>query len=666
MSAQSWFSKKHGIATLVALGDKGVTRLTQVVHRQPARLLPMRGALAEAAGAAHVAIGSYGGGLVGGDKVDVTVKAQNGASLLLGTQASTKVYRTHGQAASQEFDCAVDAGSLLVYAPDPLVPFANSAYAGTQRFELQPGASLVAVDWVGAGRAICGERWTFKSYSSRTEVHLAGKGSEERSTKPVVVEAVSLQPGCHAQRATSFDVGGVSRDAAVSVIVSGPRTHAVAKRLHAASATLAQRRTGWAARDARGGVPSILRNEARASAVGNADDDASLGGLCGDIVLGVSEVSAALPGGADPQTIVVARLVAQHNDDVYHVLHHCLSPLSDEIGITPYHDRVHSSSVAAPPVLTQAEHLSGGRRGKHRTDRWRRPPVVGDESHEWGPAAEGEGRTEQPDQIPSAAALTAHAPHSMLRLMHLCDATLPTGGFAHSGGLEAALQLGLLGRQGGAQMRSKLRELGTSAVLSAAQQQGPFAMEAYAVVTGALPYLSGKEASLAEETLAEALESVHAAQHALLVANAPGCRASLQLGGALSRIAGSWVGGDGAHSDHANAEAAQRAALVLKRGGDRHGAVALGALCALLELPQQMVIDAFIYTSARDMLSAAVRLNLIGPLAAVSLQHEMVSDASAQSSAIMQLSCTQAAGSAPLIEAVHACHDLLERRIFQT
>ena len=113
---------------------------------------------------------------------------------------------------------------------------------------------------------------------------------------------------------------------------------------------------------------------------------------------------------------------------------------------------------------------------------------------------------------------------------------------------------------------------------------------------GRLPYLSGKEASLAEETLAEALESVHAAQHALLVANAPGCRASLQLGGALSRIAGSWVGGDGAHSDHANAEAAQRAALVLKRGGDRHGAVALGALCALLELPQQMVIDAFIYT----------------------------------------------------------------------
>ena len=47
---------------------------------------------------------------------------------------------------------------LLVVAPDPLVPFANSAYAGTQRYDLQPGASLVAVDWVASGRAICGER----------------------------------------------------------------------------------------------------------------------------------------------------------------------------------------------------------------------------------------------------------------------------------------------------------------------------------------------------------------------------------------------------------------------------------------------------------------------------------------------------------------------------
>ena len=87
---------------------------------------------------------------------------------------------------------------------------------------------------------------------------------------------------------------------------------------------------------------------------------------------------------------------------------------------------------------------------------------------------------------------------------------------------------------------------------------------------------------------------------------------------------------------------------------------------ALLELPQPAVLDAFIYTSARDVLSAAVRLNLIGPLAAVSMQHEIVGDVAVASTGLASLSCANAAGSAPLIEAAHACHDLLERRIFQT
>ena len=87
-------------------------------------------------------------------------------------------------------------------------------------------------------------------------------------------------------------------------------------------------------------------------------------------------------------------------------------------------------------------------------------------------------------------------------------------------------------------------------------------------------------------------------------------------------------------------------------------------LAALLELPSSTVADAFVYTSARDILSAAVRLNLIGPLAAVALQDEIVSDCAA---AEWQLSsCDKAAGAAPLLEAAHACHDLLERRVFNS
>ena len=321
------------MARLTASCDGGVTRLTCVAHRAPARLLPLRGALADAAGAATCVLGSFGGGLLGGDRVDLHVRAERDATLLLGTQASTKIYRTKsdGHPALQVMQVAVDDGALLVWAPDPLVPFARSAYEGTQRFDLQRGASLVAIDWLGAGRAICGERWAFSSYASRTEARLvaADNGVTGEPQPPPLIEALSLPPGCPARRAASFDVGGVTRDAVVSVVVGGPRASAVAARLHAAAALLAQRRTGGrGVRDARNGVPSVLHEDAQSAAASADENEKLLGSLLGDVVLGVSDVP--LPAGsaapvrpgasaigehAATPKLTVARLVAEHNED---------------------------------------------------------------------------------------------------------------------------------------------------------------------------------------------------------------------------------------------------------------------------------------------------------------------------------------------------------------
>ena len=69
---------------------------------------------------------------------------------------------------------------------------------------------------------------------------------------------------------------------------------------------------------------------------------------------------------------------------------------------------------------------------------------------------------------------------------------------------------------------------------------------------------------------------------------------------------------------------------------------------------------------ARDALSAAVRLNLVGPLAAVGLQAQVAEAAAAAAASAAATRCEDAAGAAPLVEAVHVCHDLLERRIFQS
>ena len=75
---------KEGVAKLVATASSGRTRLTTVSHRAPARLLPVRAALADDAGSAICALGSYGGGLLGGDRVVLEVHARHGSTLTVG------------------------------------------------------------------------------------------------------------------------------------------------------------------------------------------------------------------------------------------------------------------------------------------------------------------------------------------------------------------------------------------------------------------------------------------------------------------------------------------------------------------------------------------------------------------------------------------------------
>ena len=226
-------------------------------------------------------------------------------------------------------------------------------------------------------------------------------------------------------------------------------------------------------------------------------------------------------------------------------------------------------------------------------------------------------------------------------------------------------------------MAASLRELGTTAALHAVWLQAPFALAAHQLLAEALPHLRSGGAAAGtcsgavvgtcsgavvggawpadhvETALVVAMASLNAQQHALLAANGPACRASMLQGSTLARIATSWLGGahhgghgqDGTEGTVVAAAAAARGVLALP-ARHAHGAPALGALAALLGLPARSAVDAFIYMTARDFVSAAVRLNLIGPLAAISLQSEVISDAAQRSADVMQLGCAGADRSA--------------------
>jgi urease accessory protein len=131
---------------------------------------------------------SYGGGLVAGDAVAVSVRVGAGATAVLATQASTKVYHARGRAtadstpaeraatraaAVSSVSASVGVGGLLAILPDPVIAFADARFRQRQRIVLAHGASLVLMDWCSSGRRARGEAWEFASYETRTEVMLA-------------------------------------------------------------------------------------------------------------------------------------------------------------------------------------------------------------------------------------------------------------------------------------------------------------------------------------------------------------------------------------------------------------------------------------------------------------------------------------------------------------
>ena len=121
-------------------------------------------------------LGSFGGGFVAGDETSIAIRLGADARCFLSTQASTKIYRNPRELpCGQSLRAELAAGSLFVFAPDPIQSFAGSAYAQRQEFHLQAGASLVLVDWFCSGRTARNERWIFTRLQSRNEIFVSGE-----------------------------------------------------------------------------------------------------------------------------------------------------------------------------------------------------------------------------------------------------------------------------------------------------------------------------------------------------------------------------------------------------------------------------------------------------------------------------------------------------------
>lgn len=194
-------SPGHGRLVVARRGER--SHLASVEARAPLKLLTPK----NHGDASWVYVGTFGGGLVGGDEVHLDVEVEDDAGLFLGTQASTKVYR--GASASR-VDARVGERGLFLSVPDPVVCFAEASFSQRTCVELAATGSVFVADVLHAGRVARGERWALAGYETRTEI--------TREGAPVVLDAIALREaeGSIARRMRRFS-------AMASLFFVGPR-----------------------------------------------------------------------------------------------------------------------------------------------------------------------------------------------------------------------------------------------------------------------------------------------------------------------------------------------------------------------------------------------------------------------------------------------------------
>ena len=127
------------------------------------------------------------GGVVGGDELDIEVETGTGAHALITTPAAGKFYRSAGATAHQNQRFRVAEGATLEWLPALNILHTGARVEMRSRFELAPGARLLAWDLLGLGRPGSGDRFEHGSCDLGLEVFAA--------QKPLLTERLDLQGG---------------------------------------------------------------------------------------------------------------------------------------------------------------------------------------------------------------------------------------------------------------------------------------------------------------------------------------------------------------------------------------------------------------------------------------------------------------------------------------
>lgn len=211
-------------------------------------------------------------------------------------------------------------------------------------------------------------------------------------------------------------------------------------------------------------------------------------------------------------------------------------------------------------------------------------------------------------------------------LWQLADSAFPAGSFGHSGGIEAAWQLGEI--------------------------QSPVALENYARSTlqqltrAALPFVLDAHAAPGRFNELDHLCDVFLSNH---VAN----RGSRLMGKSLIVAAEQSFGSTALTEFRSTTQIG-------------HFAPAFGVIARLLEVDRASTARLFTFIQLRGVLASAVRLGIIGPLEAQRIQFKLSPAAETAAASSLRFTTEDIAHTSPLLDVWQGAHDRLYSRLFQT
>lgn len=210
------------------------------------------------------------------------------------------------------------------------------------------------------------------------------------------------------------------------------------------------------------------------------------------------------------------------------------------------------------------------------------------------------------------------------------DSAFPVGSFAHSGGLEAAVQFGFVADA------DTLGEFLRVSLTTAARLSAPFV-----------------RATAQDPTCFDAVN----ARYDTLLVNDPANRASRAMGLAVL------TAGDAMLPD-AGLSAARDAAR--RACGFVHLPPAWGLLARAVGLDGDAAIDAFLFQHVRGLLSAAVRLNVVGPMQAQRVLAGLDATRRQCVTLARQTTTETAIATAPTLDLLQSLHERLYSRLFNS